>query len=620
MSGTRGFTITFQPSGKRAKIKPGQTLLDAARICGVFIPSLCGGKGRCGKCRVIVHHPHEVNPPTKAEKDLIGSAPKNVRLACLAVPTGNMTVEIPLESRESVPDILVEGLGYEIDLDPVVNKYYLELEPPTLEDPVADMERLRKAITKTGLEISEEGWQTMQEAPALMRSSGWRITAGIWNSRRLVRLQGGDTTDRIYGAAVDVGTTTIVCYLVDLSTGKTVSHDSCLNPQIPYGEDVVTRLAYSADGPRNARRLHTLVVNEISGLLTNCCREAGAGLDDILDICIVGNTVMHHFALGLPTDYLGVSPFSPVIRKGLNSDAGQIGIKVNRDTPVHALPTLAGYVGADTCGVILASRIYESEETEMAIDIGTNGEIVLGNRDGLTVCSCAAGPALEGAHIKHGMRAADGAIQRVSIRGDEVEVKTIGEKPPVGMAGAGIIDSVAEILLSGAMGSDGRFREHPLVRKNGNMKEFVLVDSSESGIDDDIVMNQRDIREVQLAKAAIYTGASTLLQYADLSPDDVSRLHVAGAFGNYVDFAKAKAIGLIPDIPIDRLNFIGNGAAAGAKLALLSRSLREVSEHIAEKVKYIELTCSTDFTSNYMEATYMPHRDLRKFPSVKLPT
>jgi uncharacterized 2Fe-2S/4Fe-4S cluster protein (DUF4445 family) len=362
-----------------------------------------------------------------------------------------------------------------------------------------------------------------------------------------------------------------------------------------------------------------LVVDEVSKLLTNCCRKAGASLDDVLDVCIVGNTVMHHLALGLPTNYLGVSPFSPVVRRGFNSTAGQIGLKINPDTPVHALPTLAGYVGADTCGVILASRIFEAEDISMAIDIGTNGEIVLGNRDGLTVCSCAAGPAMEGAHIRHGMRAADGAIQRVNIKGGDVRIKTIGGKPPVGIAGAGIIDSVAEMLLSGAIGNDGRFREHTRVRSSGNMKEFVLVEAAETGIGDDIVMTQRDVREVQLAKAAIYTGASTLLQYAGLSPEDVAVLHVAGAFGNFVEWAKAKAIGLIPDIPIERLNFIGNGAGAGAKLALLSRSQREVSEHIAEKVNYIELTCSADFTGNYMNATYMPHKELDRFPSVKLP-
>jgi uncharacterized 2Fe-2S/4Fe-4S cluster protein (DUF4445 family) len=614
------FTIIFQPSGKRVDINQGQTILEAARLCGVFIPSICGGKGRCGKCRVIIHGRNAVTPPTQAEVDLIGKgASKRIRLACLAVPTKNVTVEIPPESRESVPDILVEGLGYEIDLDPIVTKHYVELDPPSLEDPLADMERLRRAIAETGLEISDEGWSTIQTGPWAMRKSDWRVTAGIWNSQRLIRLQEGDKTGSIFGAAVDVGTTTVVCYLVDLLTGKTVASDSNLNPQIPYGEDVVTRLANASLGTEEAQRLHTLIADEVSRLLTNCCKKAGASLEDVLDVCIVGNTVMHHLALGLPTNYLGVSPFSPVVRKGFNSQAGQIGLTINPDTPVHALPTLAGYVGADTCGVILASRIYEAEDISMAIDIGTNGEIVLGNRDGLTVCSCAAGPAMEGAHIRHGMRAADGAIQRVSIKGEDVSIKTIGGKPPVGIAGAGIIDSVAEMFLSGAIGNDGRFREHPRVRLRGKMKEFVLVEAKGTGIGDDIVMTQRDIREVQLAKAAIYTGASTLLQYAGLSPDDVAVLHVAGAFGNFVEWSKAKAIGLIPDIPIERLKFIGNGAGAGAKLALLSRSLREVSEHIAEKVNYIELTCSANFTGNYMNATYMPHKELERFPSVKLP-
>jgi len=610
-------TVTFQPFGKRAIIQRGKTLLDAARLCGVFIPSICGGRGRCGKCRVRVLDGNAVEPPTQAEADLLGrqAADQGTRLACMTIPRKDLIVEIPEESREAAPDILVEGVGYEIAVDPIVTKHYLVLRPPTLDDPMADLERVRHGLSEKGLDVQEEAWSCLQQGPDELRKAGWKVTASVWRSRRLFRIQRGDTTRQALGAAVDVGTTTIVCYLVDLATGKTLASDSALNPQIPYGEDVVSRLAFARLSKENRAKLHSAVVGCISGLISNCCKESGRSVEDVLDVCIVGNTVMHHLALDLPTTYLGVSPFSPVVRKGLDLVAGQIGLRLNPDTPVHALPCLAGYVGADTCGVILASRIYEAEETSMAIDIGTNGEIVLGDSRGLTVCSCAAGPALEGAHIRFGMRAAQGAIQRVKIEGGEVRVKTIGDKPPVGIAGAGIIDSVAAMLAAGAIGWDGRFKTHPRVRKRGGMKEFVLVKASETGIGSDIVMTQRDIREVQLAKAAIYTGATTLMDLSGTKPEDISTLYIAGAFGNFIDFESAKRIGLIPDVPLDRLRFIGNGAAAGAKLALLSQSLREVSEHIAEKIRYVELTCSPNFTSNYMDATYLPHKDIGRFRS-----
>lgn len=615
----RGITVVFQPLGKRSTLGPGMSLLDGARLCGVFVPSICGGRGKCGKCKVRVRDPSALEPPSQAETDLLGKQDltRGIRLACMALPRRNLTVEIPEESRQAAPDILVEGLEYQITIDPTVTKHYVVLEPPTLDDPLADFERLRRALAKIGLDVEEESISSLVRGPDLMRAAEWRVTAAVWNSRRLIRVEPGDVTRRALGAAVDVGTTTIVCYLVDLLSGRTVSTDSVLNPQIPYGEDVVTRLAYARTGRENASRLHNLVASSVSRLISSCCRQQGVRTSDVFDVCIVGNTVMHHIALGLPTAYLGVSPFSPVVRRSLDLTAQVVGLKLNPDTPVHALPTLAGYVGADTCAVILASRIYEATETSMAIDIGTNGEIVLGDSSGLTVCSCAAGPALEGAHIRFGMRAAQGAIQRVKIEGDHVSLKTIGNTPPSGLAGAGIIDAVAAMRRDGALGEDGRFRDHPRVRQGDGMKEFVLARADQTGIGMDIVMTQRDIREVQLAKAAIHSGASTLMEYLDKDPEEISALYVAGAFGNFIDFTSAKIIGLIPDIPLDRLRFIGNGAAAGAKLALLSRSLREVSNHIAEKIRYVELTCATNFTKNYMDSTYLPHKDSWKFPSLR---
>jgi len=612
-------TVTFQPSGKRSQIAEGKTILDAARLCGEFIPSVCGGRGKCGKCVISVPDPDSVRPPSGAELDLLGSdGDDHERLACLTLPRRDLIVEIPPKSREASPDILVEGLDYEITLDPIVTKHHLKMSAPTLDDPVADFERLRRSLSELGIEVSEEGWQCLERGPEVLREANWDVTASLWSAHRLIRIQPGDKTYCAVGAAIDVGTTTLVCYLVDLLTGETLASDSALNPQIPYGEDVVTRLAFQTASSKNGTKLHQLVIGEISRLISRCCRKIGVCTTDVLDVCIAGNTVMHHIALGLPTKYLGVSPFTPVVRNGVDTTAEKVGLKLHADTPVHALPTLAGYVGADTTGVILASRIYEAEDLSMAIDIGTNGEIVLGDSRGLTVCSCAAGPALEGAHIKFGMRAARGAIQRVKIDGDRVQLKTIGGGPPVGIAGAGIIDAVAEMFRTGVIGPEGRFRDHPQVRTRNGMKEFVLTSKDETGLDTDIVMTQKDIREVQLAKAAIYTGAASLLEEEGKDIDDVSTLFIAGAFGNFIDFQSAKLVGLIPDIEMDRFKFIGNGAAAGAKLALLSKSLREVAEHLAGKVEYVELTCTPNFTKNYMDATYLPHRDPGRFASVEI--
>ncbi len=611
--------VTFQPYGKRVRVTRGTNILEAARLAGVFIPSLCGGRGLCGKCRVKVSDESSLAKPDPSEAALLGADAGPFRLACRAVPRASISVEIPPESMASAPQILVNGTDWEITIDPAVSKFHLRLEPPTLEDPAADFERVRGALSKLGVEITEYGLQTLRDGPRVLRDSGWEVTATVWDSRRLIRIQPGDTSSSLYGVAVDVGTTTVVCQLVDLTTGKTVQSESILNPQIPYGEDIVTRLSLSRKSPSDEQTLHKVLVEGISSMIQNCCRRQGIDPEDVLEVSVVGNTVMHHMAMGLPSSFLGESPFSPVMKRGIDLTARDVGLALHPDTNIHALPTLAGYVGADACAVILASRIYEEKETSMAIDIGTNGEIVLGSEAGLTTCSCAAGPALEGAHITFGMRASEGAIEKVRIDGERVVYETIGGGPPVGICGSGVIDAVAQMLLAGIIGREGRLRPHPRVRTRNGVKEFVLVEGKHTGMGRDIVVTQKDIREVQLAKAAIYTGASSLMDHTGNRPEDIQTVYVAGAFGNYIDFRSAKTIGLIPDIPIERLRFIGNAAITGAKLSLISRSSRQLAEHVAQKVRYVELTCTPGFNQRYMDATYLPHRDPSRFPSVRLP-
>ena len=637
--GERG-TIVYMPEGKRSEAKIGMKLLDVSKRIGVDIESICGGKGTCGKCKVIVDRGMEnlnkvtANERRRLPEDLVN---KGYRLACEAElekfeelyrvgqTHGHVIITVPPESRGGTQRILTGGVETEITLAPSVNKCYLELPKPSLEDFRADYERVMDGLKEDcGLDGLEVDRDLLGQFPQVLRDSDWKVTLGLLENREIVSIEPGLTVERKYGLAVDIGTTTVVGYLMNLHTGKVLSVKSFLNPQVSYGEDVMTRITYCNENPDGGlAKLNEKIVECINKIMDQAATEAGVKTEEILELSIVGNTAMHHIFLNINPKYLSLAPFPPVIKRSINVKAKELGLKVNPRANVHVLPVIAGFVGADNVGVILSTNMYDEEELTYAIDIGTNGEMVLGNRDSISVCSCAAGPALEGAHIKHGMRGTTGAIERIQIDPStlKLQYQTIDNAPARGICGSGIIDVTAEMFKAGVLLRTGVINKE---LKTGRIRianggpEFVVAWEKETaeGVGD-IVMTQGDIREIQLAKAAFYAGAKLLMDNRKAKEEDIKRVYIAGAFGNYIDKANAKTIGLYPDFLLERVKSVGNAAGSGAQQALLSREKRKDAMNIAEKADYIELTIDPNFQSEYISAMYFPHSDINRFPSMK---
>jgi uncharacterized 2Fe-2S/4Fe-4S cluster protein (DUF4445 family) len=631
--------IVFLPDGKSTEIDSEINLLEAAKKVGIRLESLCGGKGTCGKCRIIVESGAEkLNPITKEELNLTKTGKfsqdlldRGYRLACMAklekdktAAGGQVVITVPLESRLGAQKILVEGLEKKVPLNPLVNKYFVELPQPTLSDAGPDLERVLNSLKRIkNFDDLEAGHGVLNQLPEVLRKGNWKCTVTIWNDRKIISVEPGDTSSRKYGLAVDIGTTTVVGYLIDLNNGELVSVGSLLNPQIPYGEDVITRITYCMQNPDGLERINRVIINGLNEIIEEACSKANVKREEIYEITIVGNTAMHHLFLKLNPKFLALSPFTPVLRRGIDLKANELGLKTNPEANVHVLPVIASFVGADTVGVILSTDIYREPELTLATDIGTNGEIMLGNQESIEVCSAAAGPAFEGAHLAHGMRGEPGAIEKVSIDPEtlDVEYSTIDNLPPKGICGSGIVDAIAQMFMAGVVLRNGNINpeiKSPRVRRNKNMLEFVLAweNETEKGIGD-IVVNQRDVREIQLAKAAIYSGAKILMERRNVREGDIKRVYLAGAFGTYIDKLSAKVIGLYPDIPLDKVKSVGNAAGMGAKQALISKEKRLDAEEIAKKTKYLELTIAPEFKDEFISAMYFPHAKIDRFPSLR---
>lgn len=421
---------------------------------------------------------------------------------------------------------------------------------------------------------------------------------------------------------MDVGTSTIVGYLIDLNSGKLMSTSAAVNPQISHGEDIIRRITYCMENQNGLDKLNELVIAALNDIIDKACSNANVKPEEIYELTIVGNTAMHHFFLKLDSKFLGLSPFTPVVKKGVDIKARELGLKVKPGTNVHVLPVIGGFVGADTVGVILSTNLYNEPELTLAIDIGTNGEIVLGNKEHIEVCSCAAGPAFEGGHLKHGMRGTEGAVEKVTIEPDTLDVmyETIGDVPARGVCGSGVVDAVAELFKAGVVLRTGQISDvkNPRIRKSDNGLEFVLAwsDETEENVGD-IVITQKDIREIQLAKAALYAGASILMKRRGILERDIDRVYLAGAFGSYVDKWSAKIIGLYPDIPLDRVKSVGNAAGAGARQVLISSERRRDAEIIAKNAHYLELTVVSEFQNEFLSAMYFPHSYINKFSTIR---
>ncbi|MEX2750893.1 MAG: ASKHA domain-containing protein [Candidatus Freyarchaeota archaeon] len=620
----KGFVVRFEPEGKKLKADSESTILDLAKEGGVGIRSECGGKGKCGKCRIIVEEQHNLNEVTETERKHL--TPQEIgrgyRLACMTTIRGNSLVLIPSESRISVRRIQVQGMEQPVKLDPNVRKINLVLEKPTLQNPIADDLNILTHLEKVyGLRDLEWEYELVKNLPDTIRDGNWNITVTLLDDHKIIDLESGDTTPRNFGFAVDIGTSKIVGYLVNLNSGEVVGFGSLENPQIAFGEDILSRISYAEESPEKRRRLQILAIEGINKIVQAACEEVGIKPSEIYELTAVGNTAMFSLFLGIQTKYLHLAPYVPGVKGPVVVKAQELGINANPRATVYALPNIAGYVGADAVGDVLATNIHEMDEMCLLVDVGTNGEVFVGNRGDIVSCSCAAGPAFEGVHIQHGMKAVSGAIERIRIDPKTFEVKytTIDGVKPVGICGSGIIDAVAEMFKCGIISERGKFNDVQtarMIRVEGK-PEFVIAWREETAIGKNITVSLKDIEEVQLAKAAIHTGCAILMEKKAVTEDDIDRVFIAGAFGNYIDPESAKFLGLIPDIPTEKITFAGNTALAGAKMALLSREVRKTAQRLSRWIRYVELMAEPNFQREFVKSTLIPYRHLERYPSVK---
>ena len=600
-----GFSVEFEPVGLRGQCQKNDSLLACARRLGVGISSICGGEGTCHSCKVQVLS-GSVSSPTPSEQEAITSQELKMgwRLACQAYPTGNCRVTVPAESMTTPQRVQVEGVEVAVALEPSVQTYRLQLVAPSLSEPQADADRLLETLNQQdGLHCSRIDIGVLRTLSDKLRSWNWECQAVVRNDELVALLA---PSNRQLGLAIDLGTTKIAGYLVDLGSGRTLAAKGAMNPQISYGEDIVSRMTRAMKSRREGALLQKLAVDAVNELCADLCAGASANTDEIVDAVVVGNTAMHHLLLGLPVRQLALSPFVPAISQALEIKARDLGLRLAAGAYLHLLPNIAGFVGSDHVAMLLATGVRQSEGPVVALDIGTNTEVSLVHDGKFTSVSCASGPAFEGGHIKHGMRAATGAVERLRITGGSIQYQTIDEAPPVGICGSGILDALAQLYLAGVVDEGGKIKDnHPRVRTDKRQREFVLVDEKTRGGQPAITITRHDVRELQLAKAAIRTGIQVLLEASGCAEDDIKQVIIAGAFGTYIDVTSAVTVGMLPSLPLGRFRQAGNAAGMGAKLALVSLKQRAAAQTIASKVRYIELASVPNFQSIFVQASYL---------------
>ncbi|MCK5426211.1 MAG: DUF4445 domain-containing protein [Thermodesulfovibrionia bacterium] len=638
--------VIFQPAGRRGTVEDGKTLLEAARSLGVDIEALCSTKKVCGKCKVRIEEGYfekdnidsgmsHLSPITEDEKKHIKPEDgPGMRLSCTAEVHGDVKVFVPERSRAGKQVIRKAAKELSIALDPGVKKYNVDLVAPTLHDmTTGDYERVLRFLEEDyGLKNLSYDYMVLKELQDALRKGQWKVTMTVWMDREIIKVEPG-FVETSYGLAIDVGTTTCVGYLTDLNTGKVINTESLMNPQVPYGEDVMSRITYAMSHPEGLITMQRAILeglNQIIDRVTEELRYDGAdGGRAVDDVTIVFNTAMHHILLGFNPEYIGRSPFIPALQNSLNIKARDIGLNVNPSAYVHVLPLEAGFVGADNVGVLIAEEPYNQDEIVLIIDIGTNGELLLGNRIKVCSTSCATGPAFEGAQIKFGMRAAPGAIEEVKINPDTKEplYKVIGKADwhshlekidAKGICGSGIIEVVAEMFKSGIIDKSGRFAPHldtPRLRKNPDGKpEYVLAWAEETSIGTDITITQADVRAIQLAKGALHAGAKLLMKRLDISKLD--RVILAGAFGSHINREASLTLGMFPDCPIERVYAVGNAAGDGARMALVNKGKRLEADERARWVEFIEIATDPSFEKEFIQAMHIPHMK-DSFPNLK---
>ena len=627
--------VHFLPDDRSADVERGETVLAAAQKAGIYISSLCGGDGICGKCRVILRSGKvQSRPTTLLDRDEIR---ENYILACQTTVQGHLEVEIPPETRLEEGQILgdedaerfgqlslIEGEGF--PYAPLVRKYHLQLEPPTMDSPLGGHERLYQAIKTHEPDASlQTGFGVLRHLHRVLTESGFEVTATVGRrgaTTEVVQVDAGDTTGDSFGLAVDIGTTTLVVQLIDLNSGKIVDSEAKYNSQMKYGEDYIRRIMYSEEHNALAE-MQRLLVDDLNELIELLVRRNDIHLHDILCTVCAGNTAMTHFLLGLDPSGIRKEPYVPVANYVPPLRAAQVGLHINPRGLLYTLPSVAAYVGADITSGVVATRLDEQKRLCLFIDVGTNGEVVLGNRDWMVCCSASAGPAFEGVGVEYGMRAARGAIERVRITPDgDVQYDTIGDRPPRGICGSGLLDLLAALFRRGVLSRTGTFQgidtHGRLIDKDGE-PAFVLVPREQSAVDDAIVLTQADVSNLLRSKAAIYAAISILVKSVGVELDDIHHIYLAGGFGNYLDVGSAITLGMLPDVPPQRVHFVGNTSIAGARAALLSDEALQRVERVARMMTYVDLMANSKYMDEFVSANFIPHTDIERFPSVPAP-
>ncbi len=631
--------LVLMPSGRRGRVDLGANLLEAARGLGVEIESICGGRQTCGKCQVIVEtgrfdkhaidsDESHLSPPEETERAYLSEhCIPGRRLACAAKVLDDVLITVPEESQARKQVIAKAATDRAIEVDPAVRQVYVEVPSAHVDDTRGDWQRLQASLAEAwnlnDLAIDPEALRGLQRT---LRKGRWAVTVTLWKDQVVQRVEPG-YAEGVHGLAVDIGTTTVVAHLCDLRTGAVLATESMMNPQVRYGEDLMSRVSYGMSEPQGVERMHRAIVRAVNELAERATERVGLTPASILDAVLVGNTIMHHLLLGIDPVELGGTPFALATSDPVDRRARELGLDFHPAGRVHLLPCIAGHVGADHVAVLLAESPHLQDEQMLVIDVGTNAEMSLGNRQGLLCASSPTGPAFEGAQITHGQRAAPGAIERVRIDPQNLEprIRVIGheawvegvEAEPLpasaratGICGSGIIEVVAELYLAGVLRPDGRFDESfsgrsPRVRFAGRSGEYVLVSAEQSATGAPIVVTQSDVRAIQLAKAALYAGVKLLMARTDTKA--VDRIVLAGAFGSYIDPRHAMILGMIPDCALDRVHAVGNAAGDGARIALLNLGQRAEAERLARWTRHVQTATDPSFQDEFVGAIALPH-------------
>ncbi len=635
--------LILMPSGRRGWVKHGTPILEAARGMGVEIESICGGRLTCGKCRVNIEEGNfpkhgitsdaaHLSPPGEEERLLLGKMHAGGgRLSCSACVEGDLLVSVPEESRAHKQVIRKSATQRAIEIDPAVRQMYVRVDEAQLGEHRGDWGRLQAALAQQWkLENLSIDLLALRRLQMALRQGKWAVTVTLWQEREVIDVRPG-YEEGVYGLAVDIGSTTVAGYLCDLRTGELLATESMMNPQVSFGEDLMSRVSFAMSRSDGLDKMHDAILDALNHLAANAARQAGIRARQIHEAVFVGNTTMIHIFLGINPEELGGAPFALANRDAMDIKARELGLHLHPGANVHVLPAEAGHVGADNVGVLIAEEPYRQDENVLIVDVGTNAEIDLGNREAMFSASSPTGPAFEGGQISSGMRAAPGAIERVRIDAQTkaARFRVIGEekwsdewqigpeapleKQPAhlaaGICGSGIIEVIAEMYLAGIINSDGRILPDETSGRivwDGRKGAYILATAEHTTSGEPLLITQDDVRNIQLAKGALYAGAKLLMNRSNIH--SVDRIILAGAFGSYIDPKHAMILGLIPDCDLQKVSAVGNAAGDGARIALLNRGKRQEAQEIAHWIRYVETAIDPDFQKEFVDAMYLPHR------------